>query len=215
MLSGLPKYDAYGYEIIYYAVEHTLVNASDFDYTDTVYSIERSGNLEKIGTVNQLTDPTALDDGEAIAIPDEELDPFAEQTYALREEGTFTNNLSGTASVTGRKLWENLPSGYPREDMPDIRFRLEQYVAVNPWNQDQDDNDDGLVLIDDECAVLTVTDWTSVYKNGSYTFQIDYEGENVMEVEEETGEVSFGRQMRAPQSSRAMMLWEVSISIGW
>lgn len=192
VLSGLPKYDAYGYEIIYYAVEHTLVNASDFDYTDTVYSIERSGNLEKIGTVNQLTDPTALDDGDAIAIPDEELDPFAEQTYALREEGTFTNNLSGTASVTGRKLWENLPSGYPREDMPDIRFRLEQYVAVNPWNQDQDDNDDGLVLIDDECAVLTVTDWTSVYKNGSYTFQIDYEGENVMEVEEETGEVSFG-----------------------
>ncbi len=70
----------------------------------------------KIGTVNQLTDPTALDDGDAIAIPDEELDPFAEQTYALREaKEPLPSNLSGTASVTGRKLWENLPSGYPRE----------------------------------------------------------------------------------------------------
>ena len=39
VLSGLPKYDDYGYEIIYYAVEHTLVNATDFDYTDTIYSV--------------------------------------------------------------------------------------------------------------------------------------------------------------------------------
>lgn len=194
VLSGLPKYDDYGYEIIYYAVEHTLVNATDFDYTDTVYSVDdedEAEGLREIGTVNQI-ETSEIEAGNAVKIPNEtgDLDPSAESTYTLREEGTFTNNLSGTASITGRKLWQNLPAGYPKEDMPAIRFRLEQYVKVNKWNQDQD-TDDGQVLINEKCATLTVTDWTSIYKNGSYTFEINYAGENEMTVGDD-GTASFG-----------------------
>ena len=39
-LENVPKYDENGYEIFYYATEHTVVNAADFDYQDVQYAVD-------------------------------------------------------------------------------------------------------------------------------------------------------------------------------
>ena len=45
-LEGMPKYDTFGFEIQYYAVERTVVHASDYDYQAVQYaSGENTNNI--------------------------------------------------------------------------------------------------------------------------------------------------------------------------
>lgn len=50
-----PSTTAWGYEIYYYAVENTHVNAADFDYLDTAISYTLDGTLTEIGTQSAWT----------------------------------------------------------------------------------------------------------------------------------------------------------------
>lgn len=59
VFSSLPKYDSLGYEIYYYAVENTHVNASDFDYKDTALAYPFGGantTPSRIGTQSGMDD---------------------------------------------------------------------------------------------------------------------------------------------------------------
>ncbi len=166
-LSNLPKYDHLGYEIRYYAVEHTQVDAGAFDYQPVGYAYPLDLDPENpafIGNENQIDSP-----GEGYAIEISELEGDSQTPhYALLEEGTFANALSADVTIRGQKLWENLPAGYPAADLPAVTFALDQYR--------------GDTLMQEGIATLTISNWAQLAQSGGYSFQLAYTGENVLEL---------------------------------
>ena len=163
LLEDLPKYDAYGFEIVCSAVERTNVNASEFDYAIAEYWWEGT----RLGTRNEAD--TESEDAytahtTALTGQTEETEDYAR--YALNAGGTFVNRLDKPLTIEGRKLWTNLPAGYPAEDLPTVTFALYQRERGGAYDFDAE-----------PIATLTIRDWSGL---NNYTFQILYEGENII-----------------------------------
>lgn len=175
VFSSLPKYDSLGYEIYYYAVENTHVNAADFDYLDTAISYTLDGTLTEIGTQSGM-DSGIPQNGEgvdtAVLIPDGLADAGK---YALLEDGTFTNTASANVTVLGQKLWKTMPASYPAADLPEVTFTLQQTLGTEPR----------------DIATLTITDWDGLpVEDGAYHFGFAYTGENVVSMNVDDGTLS-------------------------
>ena len=167
VFSSLPKYDSLGYEICYYAVENTHVNASDFDYEDTALAYPFGGantTPSRIGTQSDMDDGIPQN-GEgvdtAVLIPDGLADAGK---YALLEDGTFTNTASANVTVLGQKLWKTMPASYPAADLPEVTFTLQQTLGTETR----------------DIATLTIRNWNLPLENGAYHFGFAYTGENVV-----------------------------------
>ena len=208
VLEDMDKYDAAGYEYIYYAVEHTIVRAEDFGYIPAIYSAPTdengdillpgddgslgtasTGDPKQIGTVEGPEQDTAEWMKNVTDLEDSD-----SAVWALAEDGTFTNRIRGTISITGRKIWSNLPAGYASADLPPVTFVLNRYVDKDTLNSGSADGegrvwDLGPDKSKREVATLEITDWASLYANGSYAFTIQYEGKNIMKVD--NGNVTF------------------------
>ena len=205
LLEDMPKYDSEGYELIYYAVEHTSVDASSFGYTDVRYSApyregsltepgeeanleeEAAGTPKPIGTVKQPSEEGAADSVQAmngwmLDVSDQEAETAAGFNWALAENGTFNNHLDGTISIAGRKNWNSLPAGFDAADLPRVDFELRRYVKADDMNRDEADKN-GRVWDKNRAAWFTINtkDWETLYSNGSYRFTIEYEGENQLD----------------------------------
>ena len=170
VFSSLPKYDSLGYEIYYYAVENTHVNASDFDYEDTALAYPFGGantTPSRIGTQSGM-DNGIPQNGEgvdtAVLIPDGLADAGK---YALLEDGTFTNTASANVTVLGQKLWKTMPASYPAADLPEVTFTLQQTLGTETK----------------DIATLTIQNWKLPLENGAYHFGFAYTGENVVSSE--------------------------------
>lgn len=125
-MSGLPKYDEYGREIVYYAVEKKNGNPQNFDYAET--------EVEFPETQYHFTHPNGEDGTQPVAnsigigeknMPDEWTD--GEVTYA-KQRSTFVNKLDANVDVNGHKVWINLPRGFDIKDLPTIQFILQRRV---------------------------------------------------------------------------------------
>lgn len=174
VFSSLLKYDSLGYEIYYYAVENTHVNAADFDYLDTAISYTLDGTLTEIGTQSGMDDGIPQN-GEgvdtAVLIPDGLADAGK---YALLEDGTFTNTASANVTVLGQKLWKTMPASYPAADLPEVTFTLQQTLGTEPR----------------DIATLTIRNWILPLENGAYHFGFAYTGENVVSMNVDDGTLS-------------------------
>ena len=177
VFSSLPKYDSLGYEICYYAVENTHVNASDFDYEDTALAYPFGGantTPSRIGTQSGM-DIGIPQNGEgvdtAVLIPDGLADAGK---YALLEDGTFTNTASANVTVLGQKLWKTMPASYPAADLPEVTFTLQQTLGTTTK----------------DIATLTIQNWTLPLENGAYHFGFAYTGENVVSMNDDDGTLS-------------------------
>ena len=177
VFSSLPRYDSLGYEIYYYAVENTHVNASDFDYKDTALAYPFGGantTPSRIGTQSGMDDGIPQN-GEgvdtAVLIPDGLADAGK---YALLEDGTFTNTASANVTVLGQKLWKTMPASYPAEDLPGVTFTLQQTLGTTTK----------------DIATLTIRNWNLPLENGAYHFGFAYTGENVVSMNADDGTLS-------------------------
>lgn len=174
VFSSLPKYDSLGYEIYYYAVENTHVNAADFDYLDTAISYTLDGTLTEIGTQSAI-DPGPIptdEDGTPVAvlIPDGLADAGK---YALLEDGTFTNTASADVTILGQKLWKTMPANYPAADLPQVDFTLVQSITDSATGSTTSTN----------IATLTIKNWDGLpVEDGAFHFGIAYTGANVVTV---------------------------------
>lgn len=196
-LHGVDKYDREGYEIQYFAVERTAVRVSDFDYQAAQYAYSSEGHAtDIIGDRDNGAEGVTLDlDGDIpwknSADKPDNIGPFqgigtegkTYPRYALVENGTFINTLANSFPVTGMKRWVDLPSGYLSNDpdLPTVTFEV--YRSTDADNIPTDG---------DPVASLTIEsgNWASMAKSGSsYSFRIDYEGANVVSVND--GEVRF------------------------
>lgn len=161
LLEDLPKYDAYGFEIVYSAVERTNVNASEFDYAIAEYWWEGT----RLGTRNEAdTESEDAYTAHTTALTGRQTEDYAK--YALNAGGTFVNRLDKPLTIEGRKLWTNLPAGYPAEDLPTVTFALYQRERGGAYDFDAE-----------PIATLTISDWSGL---NNYTFQILYVGENII-----------------------------------
>ena len=154
-ISGLPRYDDYGYEILYYATEHTVIDWAAIDYVEVEYKFDGAGIGSASDPVDETThvvDVTILENTRA-----------GETLYALQESGTFINRLENNVTIQGQKVWSSLPAGWNPANLPTVTFAVDQCQ-------------DGKV-VEEDIATLTVSDWTD-WQNGTYTFQITHTGEN-------------------------------------
>ena len=123
----LPKYDEKGDEYIYYAVERLTVNdPSDFDYAPAQF---KHGSAQGDLTVEYD------EDGKVVELPSVEVDNHRvliktdeSGDVALLEGGTFVNSLEETVTITGRKLWDNVPLTADSADLPTVTFEIYQYL---------------------------------------------------------------------------------------
>lgn len=106
------KYDSYGYEIKYYAVERTMVNFPVYDYAVGEYFV----NGIDIGSRDEISDGYT---GEEYVLAKERMDDVNTNAsagdypnYALIENGKFVNSLEEEIGVRGQKIWASLPEGY-------------------------------------------------------------------------------------------------------
>ena len=154
-ISGLPRYDDYGYEILYYATEHTVIDWTAIDYAEVRYEFggaDIGSASDPVDETTHVVDVTILENTRA-----------GERLYALQEDGTFVNRLENTVTIQGQKVWSSLPAGWNPANLPTVTFAVDQSKAGS-----EDEK---------EIATLTVSDWTN-WQNGTYTFQITHTGEN-------------------------------------
>ena len=167
-LPDAQKYDAFGYEIFYYAVERTLVDYDSFDYTVGEYVY----NGQELGNRNELLDEESARSQELVISKSEmksaEGSPAGTDEYpqfALREEGTFVNGLGDTVTIQGQKIWKSTPTGYPAENLPPVTFEV--YQMLN-----------GEQVGDGPIATYQMNEWSSPDYSGTYLFTINHTGEN-------------------------------------
>ena len=163
-ISGLPRYDDYGYEILYYATEHTVIDWAAIDYVEVGYKFDGVGIGSASDPVDETThvvDVTILENTRA-----------GERLYALQEDGTFVNRLENNVTIRGQKVWSSLPAGWNPANLPTVTFAVDQYK--------------GEELVQSGIATLTVSDWTD-WQNGTYVFEITHTGANTQgeEISEE------------------------------
>lgn len=154
-ISGLPRYDDYGYEILYYATEHTVIDWAAIDYAEVRYKFGGAGIGSASDPVDETThvvDVTILENTRA-----------GEKLYALQEGGTFVNRLENNVTIQGQKVWSSLPAGWNPANLPTVTFAVDQSK--------------GEELVKSGIATLTVSDWTD-WQNGTYVFEITHTGEN-------------------------------------
>lgn len=109
---NLPKYDDNGKEIMYYAKEQSKVNTQIFDYqTDnqSVYDTVGTYTAEYGASGTANTVGTASDGSEV-----------------LLENGTFVNRVAKNITISGKKVWKNVPSGFPDADFPKLTIHVDQ-----------------------------------------------------------------------------------------
>lgn len=177
-LSNVPKYDDYGFEIVYYAVERTVVKFDTFDYQlgEYVYNDTSLGNRDEIDAeyvTDGTTDDWALSFDKVKAnnnfeygINPDEITAEGYPNYALRENGTFVNSLGDTVTIQGQKIWEYMPSGYPAVDFPAVTFEVYQTLDGDVPDTAQ------------PVATYTMTEWADAAQSGTYQFTISHTGEN-------------------------------------
>ena len=154
-ISGLPRYDDYGYEILYYATEHTVIDWAAIDYVEVEYKFGGAG----IGSASDPADETT----HVVDVTILENTRAGEKLYALQEGGTFVNRLENNVTIQGQKVWSSLPAGWNPANLPTVTFAVDQSK--------------GEELVKSGIATLTVSDWTD-WQNGTYVFEITHTGEN-------------------------------------
>ena len=182
--NGLPKYDEYGYEIFYYAVERIEVDAGSLGYQEVAYSVPEEGTWETETSLGTMTQPAeaAKTDGSVYLIPAGEGTEPAE--YVLKEGNMFTNSIRGETKVTVTKQWINMPGLAPYKDLPKATFYLYRGTTEAEATENAGKDTDR----DQAEAWLTVenTDWQALFANGTYTFDFLYRGKNSLNTEGET-----------------------------
>lgn len=180
----MPKYDALGYEIIYYAREKMRTDKEFFDYTDVYYKYLNGSTPEtSIDKYIEIGDEKGFitkEDGSIV--PDDSYKTALYQNtdgvYLLKEKGVFVNRIEESVFVGGKKIWANMPVGFPEAELPGMKFKLYQYL-------EGDHIPEGKIEGKEPIAVLEVTNWKEQYAEGEYRFGMKYQGENVNAVIED------------------------------
>ena len=181
-LTGLPKYDKLGDEIVYYATETLLANATSLGYEDATFSGERM-DMEGVGT-GEGQNPVAFDVSDASAPGKvESLESVSGSGIAIHEGGTFHNDIAGTVVANGVKIWTNVPGNVTNADLPGITVFIQQKLSTDESWPDlyvEKDAQGNWVPVENADGTTGAVAWTSTFdKSGyTYTYTISHTGDN-------------------------------------
>ena len=113
----LPRYDAQGYAYEYRVTEH--IAQTGLYYSITYY---------KEGT-QPIPDAGAVSSENIFAIIGD--DAYARADFD-GEQGTVINTIQRKLTINGVKLWEHIPSWYPKTELPTAEIELYRYTAEAP-----------------------------------------------------------------------------------
>ncbi|MCF0229928.1 MAG: Cna B-type domain-containing protein, partial [Parasporobacterium sp.] len=126
---NVPKYDANGQKITYYASELTNGNYSQFDYKDTTF---KDGSLSEVTLEDPNTWVETASDGQVV----------------LKEDGTFVNKIENKVTIKGQKLWVNIPVGFTG-NLPTIDVNLLNKAGTEGTETQVVDDDNNDVRLDE------------------------------------------------------------------
>lgn len=165
----LPKYDDYGKEIIYYAKENVIINRDTFDYLDAQYYYKIDDKIVEVG--DEVDGPLSEFEKADYLYP---LTENNQQTFLLKEDGMFVNQIEKNIEINGKKIWRDLPSGYSEENLPKVELQLYQYDSNG--NKLNDGN---------PYATIEISDWKKLKNSeGNYVFAFKYKGANTNHIDE-------------------------------
>ena len=166
----MPKYDDLGYEITYYAQEKMKTDKEFFDYKDVYYKY-----LNGAVPGTPIEQYIEIGDEKGFLISDESyktaLYKNTDGVYLLKEKGVFVNQIAESVFISGKKIWANMPAGFPDEELPGMEFKLYQYL-------EGDKIPEGEIKDRTPIATLKVKNWKEQYSEGEYRFGIKFQGEN-------------------------------------
>ena len=124
---NLPKYDGNGGQYVYYArVDMNVLDDTKgaLDYYDD----------DTVSKDSYTKDPGSWDKA------DDEVTSFADCLFAdndqqlvYREDSTFNFHIHGSVTVSGEKLWENVPVGYSKDDLPAISIYVQRRLLKGSY----------------------------------------------------------------------------------
>ena len=133
---NLPKYDGNGGQYVYYArVDMNVLDDTKgaLDYYDD----------DTVSKDSYTKDPGSWDKA------DDEVGSFADclladndQQLVYREDSTFNFHIHGSVTVSGEKLWENVPVGYSKDDLPAISIYVQRRLLAGSYGANGDWTDD-------------------------------------------------------------------------
>lgn len=154
----LPKYDDQGKEIIYYAKEGMHVDRRALDYIPEQY--EHNGTSYSTVVWNEADSRydvkyTADDNTKNVL-------EAKDKSYVLKEDGTFINEIRKNITVKGKKVWKNVPDGFPAGELPQLTLMLNR--------------------IDSDGIKTEKISWIDQVDSGNFQFQFafNWEGENTI-----------------------------------
>ena len=136
---NLPKYDGNGGQYVYYA----RVDMNVLDDT--------KGALDYYDDDTVSKDPYTKDPG-SWDKADDEVRSFADylladndQQLVYREDSTFNFHIHGSVTVSGEKLWENVPVGYSKDDLPAISIYVQRRLLAGSYGPNGNWTDDAVL----------------------------------------------------------------------
>lgn len=132
-LAGLQKYNQNGRPYAYYAtvsLDPTSAPAEVLAYYDDL-SVTRDDYSEDPGSWGQAEGVVRGEASEA----------QVDGLLAYREDSTFRFHTSGSVAVSGERVWNDLPAGFPTSELPDVTIYLQgrpssgSYDAYGNWSE--------------------------------------------------------------------------------
>ncbi|MEE0753118.1 SpaA isopeptide-forming pilin-related protein, partial [Frisingicoccus sp.] len=175
--SSLPKYDENGYEIMYYVTEGSQVNRAAFDYLPEEFYTDASAT--------EKSDCYAVRDGEGYKTSETAgTDGF----QILPESGCLVNRIQNQITVSGQKVWKNVPSGFPTADFPNLTMKLYRTLTPTVTGVDTLTFEEALNRMtgrsagDADGVTTDPVAWTKalnrIGKTNNFTFEMTVEGDN-------------------------------------
>ena len=197
-IHSLPAYDGMGREYIYYASESMAVeDTASLDYAPVTFSYASLNAARLAAGQAGESYPGGSD---AVWIGDGAMqgDPLNDGTsFAIHEDGTFVNALTGNLTATGTKLWTNVPGNVHQaedgNDLPGITIYLQRKLASDAEWPDlyfTVDESGNWSFVDEDSPGAVA--WTShlVYQtNNQYSYTLTHVGENGADPANEDGEL--------------------------
>ena len=177
---NLDKYDANGYEYIYYARENVKIEDKvQFDYLDVEYKYDSLFEDRDFSEASDSTIVTALDALESIGgeqgytggsqestdlvlpvittnVENPDGSVTTNHVYGLKECGIFVNTIAANVHVSGKKVWYTMPDGFQEEDLVPVTFYLFRYYEAatdKPLDSDTMTFENGIPYFEDSNGV--------------------------------------------------------------
>ena len=182
----LPEYDAHGNKITYYATLKTHVNDGEMDYLEPQYAQGAVADYNAFlvpgtnkSTVSGSYTVTTVPDGGVVGagLPKNE----SNTVPVLAEENTFVKQLKNDVTLVGKKVWEEIPEGFPVEGLPRLNFVLVRNGVPAPGSGEKDYRDelDRITTTPDagnEVRIAAILGYQS--PSADYSFRMLYTGLN-------------------------------------